>query len=45
MGPSRVKKIWANYDSLESLKNESIKVINQKTNIPLSILKEIKKTL
>ena len=45
MGPSRVKKIWENYDSLESLKNESIEIINQKTNIPLSILKEIKKTL
>ena len=45
LGPSRIKKLWMNYDSLDSIKKESAESIHEKSSIPLSVAKRIKKTL
>ena len=43
LGPSRIKKLWMNYDSLDSIKKESAESIHEKSSIPLSVAKRIKK--
>ena len=45
LGPSRIKKLWMNYDSLDLIKKESAEAIHEKSSIPLSVAKRIKKTL
>ena len=45
LGPSRIKNLWMHYDSLDSIKKESAESIHEKSSIPLSVAKRIKKTL
>jgi len=45
MGPKRVKKIWKVYDSIEDIKKDSVKSIHTKTDIPIKIVKEIKRII
>ena len=42
MGPSRIKKIWNHYASLEEIKKDSADTISQKTKIPLDVVTNIK---
>ena len=42
MGPSRIKKIWNHYASLEEIKKDSADIISQKTKIPLDVVTNIK---
>jgi excinuclease ABC subunit C len=45
LGPKRIEEIWKNYDSIEDFKKDSISLINDKTNIPINIIKLIKKNI
>ena len=45
MGPSRIKKIWNHYASLEEIKKDSADTISQKTKIPLDVVANIKKII
>ena len=42
MGPSRIKKIWNHYASIEEIKKDSADTISQKTKIPLDVVTNIK---
>jgi len=45
MGPSRIKKIWNHYTSLEEIKKDSVVAISKKTKIPLNVVNNIKETI
>ncbi len=45
LGEKRIKLLWDNYDSLDEVLNDSSENINKKTNIPLSLVNDIKKTI
>ena len=45
MGPSRIKKIWNHYASLEEIKKDSADTISQKTKIPLEVVTNIKEII
>ena len=45
MGLKRVKKIWEIYDSVEDIKKDSVQSIHTKTDIPIKIVKEIKRII
>ena len=42
IGPSRIKIIWKNYDSIDQIKKDSIEQIQAKTKFPLKIVRLIK---
>ncbi len=45
MGPSRIKKIWNHYASIEEIKKDSADTISQKTKIPLEVVTNIKEII
>ena len=45
MGPSRIKKIWNHYASLEEIKRDSVAHVSEKTKIPLAIVNNIKEKI
>jgi len=45
LGEKRIKLLWKEYDSFEQILKASEKVINQKTTIPIGIVKSIKKMI
>jgi len=45
LGPSRIKIIWDKYNSIESLRKDSINKIYGETKIPLSVIKAMKEKI
>ena len=42
LGQKRIKLLWNNYDSFEQISKASLKDINDKTGIPIKVIKSIK---
>ena len=42
MGPTRIKKIWEVYDSVEQIKKDSIDNIYKKTKFPMNVVRLLK---
>ena len=42
LGEKRIKLLWNNYDSFEQISKDKLKNINNKTGIPIKVIKSIK---